>query len=100
MKPRLKTSTNGALRVVQAGLNPWGEASARKFIQEHYGSLSAFASRFHFSYSAVCIALRTSHRPAKMAGQVAAVRQALGLPSEPSPHALAIANNKHRGGRA
>ncbi len=100
MKPRLKPTKNGGLRIVQKGLNPWGEASARKFIQEHYGSLSAFASRFGFSYSAVCTALRTSYRPARMAGQVAEVRQALGLPSQPSPRALLSVKGKQQEPRA
>lgn len=100
MKPRLKPTKSGGLCIVQKGLNPWGEASARKFIQEHYGSLSAFAARYGFSYGAVCIALRTSYRPAKMAGQVAAVRQTLGLPSQPSPRALLSMKGKQQERRA
>lgn len=100
MKPRLKLTRDGKLNIVAMGSNPWGEVSARKYIQEHYGSLSAFATYYKFSYSAVCTALRTSHRPARMAGQVAVVRQALGLPSKPSRHALKVAAQKMQERRA
>lgn len=96
MKPRLKPTMKGGLCIVQKGINPWGEASARQFVQEHYGSLAAFASRYGFSYGAVCTALRSSHFPTRMAGQVAAVRQVLGLPSQPSHRALLSAKAKQQ----
>lgn len=96
MKPRLKPNQDGSLFVVRHGRNPWGEVSARKFIQEHYGSLAAFASRYRFSYGAVCIALRAVSRPMKRAGQVATIRLVLGLPSQPSPRALISARSKRR----
>ena len=95
MKPRLKPTAKGSLCILQKGLNPWGEASARKFVLEHYGSLSAFALRYGFSYGAVCTALR-SNRSARMAGQVATIRQALGLPSQPSHRALLSAMGKQQ----
>jgi hypothetical protein len=98
MKPRLKRSLDGHLIVVAPGLNPWGEASARKFLLEHYGSIGSFATRFGFSYDAVCAALR-GRSSARMAGKVAAVRQALGLPSNPSKRALITAGNKLHGRR-
>lgn len=90
MKPRLKLTRNGGLLVVKKGLNPWGEVSAKTYIKEHYGSLSAFASRYRFTYSAVCIALR-SPRAQEMAGDVAKVRQVLGLTSRPSKTAQIVA---------
>ena len=86
MKPRLKRTHDGRLIVISAGSNPWGELSARKYIQEHYGSLSAFAACYHFSYGAVRHALQASS--SRMAGQVAVIRQALGLPSNPSSQGL------------
>lgn len=90
MKPRLKQSRDGTLHVVKKGLNPWGEASARRYITEQYGSLSAFASRYRLPYAAVCIALR-SPNASEMAGNVAKVRQVLGLPSKPTKMALVAA---------
>lgn len=92
MKPRLKPTRNGGLRVVQVGSNPWAEVSARQFVREHYGSLLAFAERYHLSYGAVCIALRPSGRAMHMAGQVAVIRHLLGLPSRPSRRALQSAS--------
>lgn len=83
MKPRLKTLRDGSLSVVKKGTNPWGETSARTYINEHYGSLSAFATRYRFPYAAVCIALRSPVAD-QMAGSVAKVRQVLGLPSRPT----------------
>ena len=97
MKPRLKLTNDGHLIVLASGLNPWGESSARKYIQEHYGSLNGFAQRFHFSYNAVCKALRPIYRPEKMAGQVAVIRMALGLKSQPTLHAIRVAaSQEHR----
>ena len=77
-------------------MNPWGEASARKYIQEHYGSLQGFARKYRLSYSAVCIALRPIYRPEKKAGQVALIRTALGLSSKPTPHAIRVAAGQER----
>ena len=90
MKPRLKRSSDGGLIVIKKGLNPWGEVSARTFINEQYGSLSAFAARYRFPYAAVCVALRSPCAD-EMAGSVAKVRQVLGLPSRPTKQALRIA---------
>lgn len=90
MKPRLKRARDGGLIVIKRGDNPWGEVSARTFINEHYGSLSAFAARYRFPYAAVCTALRSS-RADEMAGSVAKVRQVLGLPSRPTKQAQRIA---------
>lgn len=95
MKPRLKPSRDGSLLVIRKGLNPWGEASAKTYIQEQYGSLSAFASRYRLPYSAVCIALRSA-RAQEMAGDVAKVRQVLGLPSRPSMMARIVATSIRR----
>lgn len=91
MKPRLKYTVGGQLLVISPGLNPWAEDSARKFLVEHYGSIAAFASRFGFPYRAVCTALGDSYHATRMAGNVATVRQALGLPSYPTKQALAVA---------
>lgn len=97
MKPRLKLTNDGRLIVLISGMNPWGESNARKYIQEHYGSLQGFARHYHFSYSAVCKALRPIYRPEKMAGQVAVIRTALGLKSQPTPHAMRVAaSQEHR----
>lgn len=93
MKPRLKRYSDGRLAVLTPSLIPWGENSARKFLQEHYGSVSAFAIRFGFSYDAVCAALR-GRSSERMAGNVATVRQVLGLPSNPSKRAIAVANGR------
>lgn len=95
MKPRLKRMSDGRLLVVAPGLNPWGETSARTFLLEHYGSIAAFAKRFALPYDAVCTALRGWPAP-QMAGQVALVRQILGLPSNPSSTAIAAARSKAR----
>ncbi len=95
-KPRLKPRNDGSLLVVRKGLNPWSEVVARKFVQEHYGTLATFAARYHFSYWAVCNALRSNHFPKRMAGKVAEVRQTLGLPSQPSHRALISANSKQQ----
>lgn len=97
MKPRLKLTCDGHLVVLVTGLNPWGETSARKYIQEHYGSLQGFARHYHLSYNAVCTALRPIYRPARMAGQVAKVRTILGLTSHPSAQALrVVGEEEHR----
>lgn len=89
MKPRLKRARDGGLIVIKKGLNPWGEASARTFIREQYGSLSAFAARYRFPYAAVCVALRSPSAD-EMDGSVAKVRQVLGLPSQPTKQAQRI----------
>lgn len=90
MKPRLKRSSDGRLIVIKPGLNPWREHSAKRFLVEHYGSISAFSERFGFPYNAVCTALRSS-TASRWAGNVATVRQVLGLPSTPSKHAIRCA---------
>lgn len=96
MKPRLKLTNDGHLIVLTSGLNPWGESSARKYLQEHYGSLHGFALHFHFSYNAVCKALRPIYRPETMAGQVAVIRMALGLKSQPLPRTTRVAASQER----
>lgn len=96
MKPRLKLTRDGHLIVLASGLNPWGETSARKYIQEHYGSLQGFARRYQLPYNAVCTALRPIYRPERMAGQVAKVRAVLGLTSQPTPQALRVAGKQER----
>jgi len=96
MKPRLKLTNDGHLLVLASGLNPWGEISARKYIQEHYGSLQGFARHYQLSYNAVCKALRPIYRPERMAGQVAEVRAVLGLNSQPTAQALRIARKQER----
>lgn len=95
VKPRLKPLRDGSLSVIKKGINPWGEASARTYIQEQYGSLSAFASRYRFPYSAVCKALRSPVAD-EMAGSVAKVRQVLGLPSRPTKMAQIAARSAKR----
>lgn len=96
MKPRLKLTSDGHLVVLVSGLNPWGEISARKYIQEHYGSLQRFARRYQLPYNAVCTALRPVSRPERMAGQVAKVRAVLGLTSRPTAHSLRVADKQER----
>jgi len=82
MKPRLKLSHDGGLVVIKRGQNPWGEVSARIYIDEHYGSMAAFAARYRLPYAAVRLAL-CSPNGNKLPGNVAKVRQVLGLPSRP-----------------
>ncbi|MFE8644145.1 hypothetical protein ACFX58_03560 [Sphingomonas sp. NCPPB 2930] len=94
MKPRLKRARDGSIAVLVVGSNPWAEPSVKKFICEHYGSLATFARRYHFSYRAVCTALTERQRPEKMAGQVALVRQVLGLISQPTHQAMVTAKSK------
>lgn len=96
MKPRLKLTRDGHLVVLACGLNPWGENSARKYIQEHYGSLQRFARRYQLSYNAVCTALRPIARPERMAGQVAEVRAVLGLTSRPTAQSLRVSRKQER----
>lgn len=90
MKPRLKLTSSGTLIVLIPGQNPWSEVSARKYVLEQYGSLQAFATRFKFPYSSVCIALRSSGA-IERAGSVSTVRQVLGLPSRPTRIAQIVA---------
>ena len=83
MKPRLKLSGDGGLVVIKRGQNPWGEVSARTYIDEHYGSMAAFAARYRLPYAAVRLAL-CSPNANRLPGNVAKVRQVLGLASRPS----------------
>lgn len=94
MKPRLKLTSDGHLVVLVSGQNPWGETSARRYIQEHYGSLQGFARRYQLSYNAVCTALRPIYQPERMAGKVAEVRALLGLTSQPTAQALRVARKQ------
>lgn len=80
MKPRLKRCRNGGLMVLKQGLNPWGEASAITYLVEQYGSIPAFAARWCLPASTVHAAL-TCPCASGMPGEIAKVRQVLGLPT-------------------
>lgn len=93
IKPRLKLSATGKLSVVAPGELGWNARQARSYIQRHYGSVGKFAARFALSYAAACLATRPGRDSSvsRIAGDVSHIRSMLGLRTEPTPHAVRLA---------
>lgn len=92
MKPRLKLLLNGRILVVRSGSLGWSSREARTSVKQRYGSVSGFAARFHVSQGCAYAALTDARIAVRAAGQIAFVRQVLGLPSHPSEQALRVAS--------
>jgi hypothetical protein len=94
-KPRLRLAAGGRIELLAPGVVGWrDEIAARSFVVRHYGTLQAFALRMGLKYSAVCAAFNTNTRTS--AGEVAKVRQLLGLPSAPTAASIALSSAQAR----